>query len=327
MLARGASLLAMLVCASAAMDQTSESYVANNPNIYNAPAYDMANVTFAVMFVCKQNSWCYRSQTGGVYNSFNRDRFRSIITASVNERAEELTEKEENRFKIDAFEQIVFDRLVESTDTQPSMINGQTYDGYWNVLARVTCVGVPEAIANDFESVIAIMFGDDYGYGDRATLLWDSVWVSTSAYFIDNQLEPYRGRGHKSQMLLIPLLLGLSSMLLIPGAVVFVMVSNQQTVREQEKLLEKEEQRLERLSREEAEKEAQVKSHMRAEEEEAERIRKVLQDELDFKNRELSLQDVQWAKGSEEKPRELQQSGVSGSMTDLAAQSIQYGQK
>eukprot|EP01062_Namystynia_karyoxenos_P026941 TRINITY_DN20792_c1_g1_i1.p1 TRINITY_DN20792_c1_g1~~TRINITY_DN20792_c1_g1_i1.p1 ORF type:complete len:817 (+),score=342.52 TRINITY_DN20792_c1_g1_i1:92-2452(+) len=262
----------------------------HNLDYYQAPAFSLDNVTFSVMFDCMQNTQCWKTGSSGSMVVFDRDQFRTAIVAAFAARQAELLATAGMRMTLNGNTQIHFDRIVESTNPYNTPAS---YTGKWNVLARVTLSDIPYEVAHDFMPVIVSLFGTQYTTA-VAALQWDSVWISTQAYFIDAQLEPFRGRGHKPQMLLIPLMLGLAFMLLIPIALVACAVAQQNNLAAQEKKYSKEETQVERLNRELADKEAMISLHQKKEDEDAERAKKQAHDRISCLSRELQEEDIDW---------------------------------
>eukprot|EP01062_Namystynia_karyoxenos_P055418 TRINITY_DN4624_c0_g1_i3.p1 TRINITY_DN4624_c0_g1~~TRINITY_DN4624_c0_g1_i3.p1 ORF type:complete len:336 (+),score=142.16 TRINITY_DN4624_c0_g1_i3:103-1008(+) len=262
----------------------------HNLDFHQAPAFELANVTFSLLFFCQGNTQCWNNNNGnGMYTLFNRENFRAGVTAAVNWQAGQLST---NPFAMNQWSNFHVDRIVESTSPTPG---ASTYGGRYNVMVRITLSDIPVEIANDFMPVITYLFGTSGAYNSNVAMLqWDSVWVSTQAYFIDNQLEPFRGRGHKPQMLLIPLMLGLSFMLIIPIGVVACAVAQENQLKIQAKALAKEELKGEKLARELADKEMLIHAHQKKEDEDIERAKKLAADREAAAKREIQEGDTDW---------------------------------
>eukprot|EP01060_Flectonema_neradi_P032521 TRINITY_DN5189_c0_g1_i4.p1 TRINITY_DN5189_c0_g1~~TRINITY_DN5189_c0_g1_i4.p1 ORF type:complete len:194 (+),score=37.91 TRINITY_DN5189_c0_g1_i4:202-783(+) len=131
------------------------------------------------------------------------------------------------------FNNITFDRVLESTAKGYVGFDERNSDpAYWNVFVRASIV-VPRKIAEEFTSVIVVL-RDLY---PQCSINMDSIWVEYNAAFITEQLEPVRGRGHKSQKLLIPLIMGVISMLVIPMLLSLCAVKVAQSKHRSQKIL------------------------------------------------------------------------------------------
>lgn len=275
-----------------------------NRDYYMAPAHETVDVSFSCMFNCTANSFCWHYGTEGSadMNGFNRDNFIESVAAAVNYQATVMEADPAARFTLNKRTQIVIDRLVEKTSpTGANYIGTSSFTATdWNVLSRVTLLGLPTNIASNFAPVAKHLFVNSGLYGGGKAELMHPCWISTEAYFIDDRLEPYRGRGHKDQTLLIPLIAGLTFMLLVPGMVVACCVFRQQADVEKAELLREEEDVSERLLRELQEKEVIVNTKQRLEDEAQEKGRKANEDADKLRRRELDPQDCSWIEGEPE---------------------------
>lgn len=277
----------------------SDAVIANQ-DYYSAPASETIDVTFSCMFYCRANSQCWTDGEGADMNGFNRDNFVEYLSSAVNWQAKQVESVAAAQFTLDTRTGVTLDRILEKTSpTAPNLIgtSNVAVEG-WNVLARATLHNIPTIIGNKFSPALKYLFTQSQLYGDKANLT-HPCWVSTEAYFIDDHMEPYRGRGHKDQTLLIPLIAGIIFMLLVPGMVVAVMVFQEQARQEKRVLLIEEEEMSERLQREVAEKENQVATHTRIEEAEREHTKKVEAEALYQKTREVGSKECVWIPDSQ----------------------------
>jgi len=233
-------------------------------------------------------------------NGFHRDNFLEYLSLAVNWQAAQVETVAESRFALDKRTQITLDRILEKTSpTAPTYVGtSNVVVEEWNVLARATLHNIPTNIGNALTPALKHLFGQPHLYGGKANLT-HPCWVSTEAYFIDEQLEPYRGRGHKDQTLLIPLIAGILLMLVVPGIVVAVLVFQEQARQEKEALLAEEEKESDRLQRDAADKVNQIAVHAKTDAVETEKRKKLEEQALFEKNHEVSAKECSWIPDSE----------------------------
>eukprot|EP01062_Namystynia_karyoxenos_P026938 TRINITY_DN20792_c0_g1_i1.p1 TRINITY_DN20792_c0_g1~~TRINITY_DN20792_c0_g1_i1.p1 ORF type:complete len:358 (+),score=172.60 TRINITY_DN20792_c0_g1_i1:94-1167(+) len=197
------------------------------------------------------------------------------------------------------YDNLRFDRVLESSYPFPTQwpfdfemhpINASRYtnnknfgDNYWNVMVRMTFTDVPASIVapstmnpSGFRPWFGTMFAPSTGNYTSVCpgtkLLWDSVWISTEDNFITSRLTPVKGRGHKNQQMLIPLIVGLACMLVIPVSLVALAVMYAQQSNENEAKIINKENEIQRKERELAAMNEQIISYQKKEEEKQARV-------------------------------------------------------
>eukprot|EP01059_Diplonema_ambulator_P021457 TRINITY_DN3564_c0_g2_i1.p3 TRINITY_DN3564_c0_g2~~TRINITY_DN3564_c0_g2_i1.p3 ORF type:complete len:305 (+),score=114.82 TRINITY_DN3564_c0_g2_i1:2726-3640(+) len=219
-MSKAALLLLFGTCASGLSDVE-----ISNIDRISPPSFVTESVTFSFNMNCMEVACFSRvDQTPG---TFDRATFASNFMTAMNTHSSEVNTAAGNP-TANAWTMMstnfVWDRVVESTapfdPTTVELVDGstETEPNYWNVFVRFTVTEVPVEVAEDVKIVIAKLYTSYPGIN------YNSVWISTDAAFISNQLEPVKGRGHKDQKLLIPLIMGIVFMYLIPTLVTFFLV-------------------------------------------------------------------------------------------------------
>eukprot|EP01064_Diplonema_japonicum_P015326 TRINITY_DN23040_c0_g1_i1.p1 TRINITY_DN23040_c0_g1~~TRINITY_DN23040_c0_g1_i1.p1 ORF type:complete len:322 (+),score=98.67 TRINITY_DN23040_c0_g1_i1:63-1028(+) len=246
--------------------------------------FERKDVNFSFYLNC--HDACFITTTGAVRGTFNRRTFREALgtaynTVAARKRTEleaSLTAQHPNgqfsAFVTQTFfdlgtsfdpavadtiySSIRFDRVVESSDVSTVTGRVKTPNGaevvpsnFWNSFVRVSMLSIPENIADNFNDVI-VELSTSY----PAQIKFDSLWISTDAFFITDQLEPVRGRGHKSTRLLIPLLMGVVAMLVVPMIVSAAFVHVAQSAQKDQVRIEQKEKEIANLNRARVEKDA-----------------------------------------------------------------------
>ncbi|KAJ9461871.1 hypothetical protein DIPPA_16504 [Diplonema papillatum] len=197
----------------------------SNIDVVQPPSFNLHSMSFSMFMNCNDqlgNCFTGTVNTPGV---FNRQVFFANLQASYDliskaVRAEDGTTDPSLAFQLQESNFVVERTIVQTSPFSPDNIVGDLTDAapvtddpsYWNVFIRVSLVDVPVDVSDRFRSVI-YNFVQSYTF---ATIHYDSLWISTEADFITSGLEPVQGRGHKSQKLLIPLIMGVFAMLVVP---------------------------------------------------------------------------------------------------------------
>eukprot|EP01061_Rhynchopus_euleeides_P006708 TRINITY_DN1577_c0_g1_i1.p2 TRINITY_DN1577_c0_g1~~TRINITY_DN1577_c0_g1_i1.p2 ORF type:complete len:328 (+),score=152.64 TRINITY_DN1577_c0_g1_i1:77-1060(+) len=206
------------------------------------PSFELTNVTVSFYMRCTNQTQgvCFLADTTkpGVFarNNFAMYLVEAFNSVAVAERARQAgsTNADTEAGKITT-SSIIFNRVVEETNPfeSPSVkaldthLNAAFATGadYWNVFVRFTLVNVAVEMADLSREVVGKL-QDVYSTNtnNKATILFDSLWVDREAAFLNDRFEPVPGRGHKDQQLVIPLVLGIFMMLAIPTFVSWLAV-------------------------------------------------------------------------------------------------------
>eukprot|EP01063_Lacrimia_lanifica_P023181 TRINITY_DN3066_c0_g1_i3.p1 TRINITY_DN3066_c0_g1~~TRINITY_DN3066_c0_g1_i3.p1 ORF type:complete len:677 (+),score=359.09 TRINITY_DN3066_c0_g1_i3:103-2133(+) len=167
----------------------------------------------------------------------------------------------------DAAKYLIIDRMVQSTaapgesdkvyvkkDDADVEVTAANPD-FWTGFVRATAVDVPNidiyaasavtAQAGDLSAAMSYekhrladqYFGtviDAFEAAGTYKVHTSSVWISTNAELITDQLEPVPGRGKRNDKYLLPLLCGVASMLLVPIILTLVLVTLKKASRKEE---------------------------------------------------------------------------------------------
>eukprot|EP01063_Lacrimia_lanifica_P023179 TRINITY_DN3066_c0_g1_i1.p1 TRINITY_DN3066_c0_g1~~TRINITY_DN3066_c0_g1_i1.p1 ORF type:complete len:678 (+),score=378.14 TRINITY_DN3066_c0_g1_i1:76-2109(+) len=167
----------------------------------------------------------------------------------------------------DAAKYLIIDRMVQSTavpgesdklyvkkDDANVEVTAANPD-FWTGFVRATAVDVPNidiyaasavtAQAGDLSAAMSYekhrladqYFGtviDAFEAAGTYKVHTSSVWISTNAELITDQLEPVPGRGKRNDKYLLPLLCGVASMLLVPIILTLVLVTLKKASRKEE---------------------------------------------------------------------------------------------
>eukprot|EP01063_Lacrimia_lanifica_P036537 TRINITY_DN7283_c0_g1_i4.p2 TRINITY_DN7283_c0_g1~~TRINITY_DN7283_c0_g1_i4.p2 ORF type:complete len:345 (+),score=166.69 TRINITY_DN7283_c0_g1_i4:62-1096(+) len=226
------------------------------------PAYETTDVLYSVCMNCQDKSGagnnCFMNGKG-VFNRANYETHLLSALGKVHNEARKMYEDHKTekwisyvdadaanfggtKFSFDSGN-LVWDRVWERTrpfeqkqalgvrlggDNEAKYLDTVTDEpSWWNVCLRMNLTEVPTDVAELMPKVLA-QLEVEYNNGevrsafDTVRVLTRSAWVEPLQTFVTNKLEPVRGLGHKDQRMLMPLILGVFSMLFVPILLTFL---------------------------------------------------------------------------------------------------------
>eukprot|EP01064_Diplonema_japonicum_P034450 TRINITY_DN713_c0_g1_i3.p1 TRINITY_DN713_c0_g1~~TRINITY_DN713_c0_g1_i3.p1 ORF type:complete len:324 (+),score=95.50 TRINITY_DN713_c0_g1_i3:55-972(+) len=289
-------VLLVLLVGSCASGQLSDVEISNIDRV-NPPSFVTTNVSISFNMNCVDETGTCFTRTGTTPGTFQRATFVGHLVTALNAHAASVNTAAGNAAAAawtTTAAAVQWDRVVEATspfaEQEVQTIEGTmiTDTNYWNVFVRFTLIDVPVEVAADVKQAIGAMTTTYPG------ISFNSLWVSTDAFFITEQLEPVKGRGHKDRKLLIPLILGVFSMLTIPTLITWVLVQMAQGSNKAEEVIAFKSKVISEQNNTLAGKNSALVTHEEAEEARKEEERRSTEMKQMRDRHELTEEDVDW---------------------------------